>query len=95
MVAIRRYNVVIFSQDADRPHRDGLLPAVLVEEAADLVPLLVKHLGPFLEPADQHHLAKPDQGLRPVHDRLCFGLRLGHISSTPESMRSSRGCSSR
>ena len=90
VIAIGRDQIVVFPEHADRTDRHGLLPAVLVEEAADLVALLVEHLRPFLEPADQHHLAEPDQGLRPVHDRFGFGLHLRHINSTPVCTRGSR-----
>ncbi len=87
MVAVRRDDVVVFTQHADRADRHRLLAAVLVEKAADLVPLLVQHLRPFLEAADQHHLAEPHQGLRAVDDRFGFGLHLHHNHPTPDRMR--------
>ena len=84
MVAIGGDDVVVFPQDSDRSDRDRFLAAVLMKEAADLVPLLVQHLRAFLEPADQHHLAQPDEGLSAVHDRLRFRLNLGHFNLSPE-----------
>src|SRR5262249_5067235 len=67
MVAIGRDDIIALAQYADRPDRDGLLAAVLVKEASDL-PLLIEHLGPLLEAANQHHLPQPEQGLRPIDD---------------------------
>jgi hypothetical protein len=86
VIAIRRDDVVIFAQHTDRADGDRLLTAVLVKEAADLVPLLVEHLRPFLEAADQHHLAQPDQSLRAVNDRFGFSLNLHHDHPTPDRM---------
>ena len=76
MVAVGGDDVIVFAEDADRADRHRLLAAVLVEEAADLVALLIHHLRPLLEPADQQHLAQPAQSLVAVHDRLGFGLHL-------------------
>ena len=84
MVAIGGDDIVVLSENADRTDRNRFLAAVLMKEAADLVPLLVQHLRAFLEPADQHHLAEPDQGLGAVHDRLRFRLNLGHFNLSPE-----------
>ena len=87
MVAVRRDDVIVLTQHADRADRHRLLAAVLVKKTADLVPLLIEHLRPFLEAADQHHLAEPDQGLRAVDDRFGFGLNLHHNHPTPDRMR--------
>ena len=70
VVAIRRDHVIIVAEHPDRADSDRFLSAVLVKEAADLVALLIQHLRPLLEAADQHHLPQPDQGLL----RLTIGL---------------------
>ncbi len=87
VIAVCRDHIIGVAQRADRAYGDRFLSAVLMKEAADLVPLLIHHLRPLLEAADQHHLAKPVQGLFPADDRLGGGLHLHHDHPTPEWMR--------
>ena len=91
VVAVGGDDIVVLAEDADRADRHRLLAAVLVEEAADLL-VLIEHLRPLLEPADQHHLPQPAQGLVARDDRLGFGLHLRHDVRTPEWIRGPGGC---
>ena len=79
MIPVGGDHVIVIPEDADGPDGDGLLPAILMEEAADLVPFLVEHLRPLFEPADEHHQSQPGDGLYTVDNRLCFGLQLRHF----------------
>jgi hypothetical protein len=86
VIAIGRDHVIVFPEHADRAHGDRFLTAVLMEEPPDLVPALIHHLRPLLEPPDQHHLAEPQEGLAAVDGRLGFSLHLHHDHPAPERM---------
>ena len=78
VVAVGGDDVIVVAEHADRTDGHRLLAAVLVEEAADR-PLLVHHLRPLFEPADQQHLSQPSERLVARDQRLGFGLHLRHL----------------
>ena len=88
VVAISCDHIISLTQGPDRAHRNRFLAAVLMEEPADLVPLLIQHLRALFEAADEHHHSKPFQGLVSTDDGLRGGLHLHHGHRAPVVLRS-------